>query len=245
MDKRFYLEPHADEATPSPLGRILGPIVLGANDGLVSILGFVTGAYGAIENNLLVFLTGLIATVAAAISMGAGVFLLGRAEREFYLGERAREIREMKELPDVERDEIRQIYRAKGFSGQELERIVQKITSNDKVWLETMMLEELHLVKPTRGNEVRQGFATMASFVVAAAIPLFPYLIVKGILALVVSVVLTASTLFLAGAGKTVITGQSWTRGGLEMVLTGSIAAGVGYLVGLAIAPLTGGTIAL
>ncbi|MBI3335739.1 MAG: VIT1/CCC1 transporter family protein [Candidatus Portnoybacteria bacterium] len=60
----------------------LGDIILGINDGLVSILGFVAGAYGAVENNLLVFITGVIAAAAAALSMGAAVYLARKSERE-------------------------------------------------------------------------------------------------------------------------------------------------------------------
>lgn len=60
----------------------LGDIILGINDGLVSILGFVAGAYGAVENNLLVFITGVAATVAAALSMGSAVYLARKSENE-------------------------------------------------------------------------------------------------------------------------------------------------------------------
>ena len=231
---------HKGEYTPSGIGRYLGEMVLGANDGLVSILGFVAGAYGATQNNFLVFITGVIAMVAASISMGAGVFLSARAEREFYDGEKKRELFEMKELPEAETEEIRQIYKAKGFEGAELESIVKRIVSRDDLWLKTMMLEELHLIEPSSGGEWKSGLATMGAFVAAALVPLLPYLILRDTSAFWVSIMLTIMTLFAAGAVKTWVTGYLWFRAGLEMALVGGAAAGVGYFVGVLLEPFLG-----
>src|SRR5213593_4628363 len=142
---------------------------LGANDGLVSVLTIIAGAAGAATGRA-VLLAGVAALVGGAISMGIGAFVSAKAYRAYFLKELQREVREIQDLPDVERQEIRDIYRGRGFEGDALEMVVETITSNPRVWLRVMMQEELGL---------SQGFAeplgaaaTVAmAFLVGGAVP--------------------------------------------------------------------------
>ena len=115
---------------------------LGANDGLVSVLTLIAGVAGA-DPGRSVLIAGVAALIAGAISMGVGAFVSARAYRAYFLKELRREIREMREVPEVEREEIREVYRARGFHGEGLEMVVRTITSDPKVWLRVMMQEEL------------------------------------------------------------------------------------------------------
>src|SRR5262245_49002818 len=98
--------------------------VLGTSDGLVTVLAFVAGVSASLGNSRLILLAGLAEMFAGAVSMGLGAFLGARAERDLYQREKAREEREIREVPHLEREELREIYRAKGFEGSHLERVV-------------------------------------------------------------------------------------------------------------------------
>ena len=126
-------------------GYNLRDIILGGQDGLVNVLGVILAVATAVSDVRIVLIAGLAATFAESISMAAVAYTSTKAARDFYKAELAREKREMKDMPDLERKEIRIIYARKGFSGALLNSIVKKITSNKRLWLKTMMEEELHL----------------------------------------------------------------------------------------------------
>jgi VIT1/CCC1 family predicted Fe2+/Mn2+ transporter len=126
-------------------GSLIRQIILGGQDGLVNVLGLILGVAGATNDPKLIIIAGLAATAAESISMAAVAYTSSKAQKEHYLKEMEKEKWEMKHLPEVERAEIRLIYMKKGFRGKDLDMIVEHICSNDKLWLETMMTEELGL----------------------------------------------------------------------------------------------------
>src|SRR5437764_767026 len=126
-------------------GERLRNCVFGTSDGLVTVLAFVAGVSASLAQRKLVLLAGLSEMFAGALSMGLGAFLGARAERDLYRRERAREEREVREVPHLERDELRAIYRKKGFEGEGLERVIAVLTADRERWVETMMAEELGL----------------------------------------------------------------------------------------------------
>src|SRR3990170_7827624 len=150
-------------AEPHKLNSSLRDIILGGQDGLVNVLGIVLGLAVASQDLRIILAGGLAATFAESVSMAAVAFTSTRAQQSFYERELAREKREIKEVPEMEIEEIRQIYRKKGFSGKLLEDVVKQITSNEEVWLDEMMKFELGLqpVETTRAfiSSAVVGFA--------------------------------------------------------------------------------------
>ena len=223
---------YLDEAWHSQSGRAIREVTYGATDGLVTSLGFVIGVYGALHDSRLILITGIAGASAGAVSMGFSAYVSSKSQSEFFLAEIERERREMKEMPEKEKDEIRKIYRAKGFHGEELEMVVNRITSKPSVWLRTMMEEELGLIVESFDNSWVVGLMTAASYGAAAFLPILPYAGVAPQSAFPWSVGISIAALFALGAGKTRWTHLSLWKSGLEIVGIGLISALIGYAIG-------------
>lgn len=212
-------------------GEWIRDVTLGANDGLVSILTLLAGVAGAATEANVVLLAGIAGLVAGAISMGVGAYVSAKAYRAFYRKELAREIREMRELPDIERGEIREIYSRRGFQGEILEKVVETITSDPKVWLKVMMTEELGL-SAQFARPLGAAGVVFAAFIVGGAVPVFPFIFLEGLGALGASIVLTIAALLAAGAIRSRFTGERALTAGLELVGMAAVGVGVAYLIG-------------
>ncbi|PIQ82596.1 MAG: hypothetical protein COV76_02890 [Candidatus Omnitrophica bacterium CG11_big_fil_rev_8_21_14_0_20_64_10] len=223
---------YLDEPWHSLGGRMIREVVYGATDGLVTSLGFVIGVFGALADSRIILITGIAECVAGALSMGCSAFISSKSQREFFLAEIERERREIREMPEKERDEIRKIYRAKGFEGEDLEMVVRRITADPKVWLRVMMEEELGLIVDSFDNPWVVGGVTAGSYASAAFLPIIPYLLMPPAGAYLWSVGVSIGVLFLLGAGRTFLTKTPPLKSGLEMLLIGLLAAGVGYGIG-------------
>jgi predicted membrane protein (TIGR00267 family) len=164
--------------------------------------------------------------------MAAVAYTSTKAARDFYRSELEREKREMKEMPDQERKEIRVIYARKGFSGALLNSIVKKITSNKKLWLRTMMEEELHLFPDEYKNPAKDAAIVGIAAVVGSLVPLVAFLFLPVNTAIVGSILLSILVLFLTGYIKGKITIGRPIRSGIEMAVIGMAAAIVGYAIG-------------
>lgn len=164
--------------------------------------------------------------------MAAVAYTSTKAALSYYHSELAQEEKEILEKPKEEIQEIRDIYATKGFRGRMLSGIVNKITSNKRLWAETMMAEELKLT--TTGNEKPLSNAWIvgvASFI-GSIIPLVPFFLFSVKTSINVSVVLCSLVLFSAGAYKAKVTVGKWWKSGLEMLSIGMLAALTGYLIG-------------
>lgn len=223
---------YLDEAWHSPRGRVIREVIYGATDGVVTSLGFAIGVYGALHDSRLILITGIASATAGSLSMGFSAYISSKSQSEFFLAEIDRERREMQEMPEKEREEVRKIYRAKGFRGQELEMVVQRITEDPKVWLRCMMEEELGLVVETFDTPWVVGAITALSYVLAAFLPIVPYALRSPSEAFLWSVGVSIAALFGLGAGKTRLTRLSPWKSGLELMLIGLISALVGYAIG-------------
>lgn len=212
-------------------GASLRNFVFGTSDGLVTVLAFVAGVSASLASRRYVLLAGLSEMFAGAMSMGLGAFLGARAERDLYRRERAREEREVIEVPHLEREELREIYRKKGFEGEQLEKVVDTLTADPGRWVDTMMSEELGLA-PLSDSPLRAGLVVGLSYICAAAIPLLSYLFLDWHPALVVSLVLTSLALAGVGTAKAKFTQRSAWRSALETVLMGLIGTAICYGIG-------------
>src|SRR2546428_979460 len=123
----------------------LRDVILGGQDGLVNMLGIALGVVAAGGSTHVLVVTGIAAAITESISMGAVAYTSFGSDRDFYLAEKRREQNEISSRPEEEREEVREIYEAKGFRGQLLDDVVDTITSNRETWVNTMMNEELHL----------------------------------------------------------------------------------------------------
>ena len=207
-------------------------IILGFQDGLVNTLGLVLGVASAVQNSSIVLISGLVTTFAESVSMGAVAYTSTKAAREFYESQLEREKREIKEIPHMEVQEIKHIYYKKGFRGKQLTAIVKKITSNKKLWLETMMAEELRLFPDDYENPVKSAFVVGISAVIGSLIPVLPFFFLDVKSGMVAALLFSIITLFAIGAVKAKITIGNWKKSGIEMAVVGTLAALVGYLVG-------------
>lgn len=212
----------------------LGDFILGAVDGAVTTFAIVAGGAGAGLSNGVVLVLGLANVLADGVSMAAGNYLKARSDLQ--LLERFRRMEEMhiEQIPQGEREEIRQIYLAKGFSGETLEHIVQVITDDRKRWVDTMLTEEwgLQLQPP---SPWRSGLATLAAFIVAGLVPLLPTMLFLGQHAtdtIVASSVLTGFAFFAIGVIRGRIVDRQPLTAGLETLLIGGAAAVLAFAVG-------------
>jgi len=218
-------------------GGALSDVILGGQDGLVNVLGVILGVAAATPDPAIVLAGGLAATFAESISMSAVAYTSTLADRDFYLAELEREKREVRELPDVEREEIRIVYRAYGLQGDALEQVTQAITSNEAVWLKVMMAEELKLQPVAEGGALRSALIVGAAAIVGSLIPLSPFTLVPlgfltRIVAIFISIGISAVALFVIGAYKARVTVGRPGRSGLQMVMIGIVSALAGYAIG-------------
>ncbi|MBI4149125.1 VIT1/CCC1 transporter family protein [Candidatus Woesearchaeota archaeon] len=223
-------------------GSYVGDFVYGAIDGSVTTFAVVSGVAGASLSPSIVLILGFANLFADGSSMAIGNYLSSKANNEFIRQERQREEWEVQHVPEGEREEIRAIYHAKGFRGKMLEHVTNTITADKKVWVDTMMRDELKLI-PDGNSPVRKGLVTFAAFVSIGVIPLISYIVsyfaaAAQAVAYPISIGLTGAAFFLIGSAKTKVTGQSWWREGLMTLLVGGVAAVISYGVGFALSGL-------
>lgn len=223
---------HEGETEHARSGSLLRDLMLGFNDGLVASFAVTSGVAGAFSNRLVVVMAGLAEMLGGAISMGLAAFISERSAAEFYHNQLRREQEEVERWPELEREEIRVIYRAKGFSGALLDAIVNHITSDPERWCRVMMLEELGLPRPVPGGPLRSGSTVGVSYLAGALVPVLPYLLLDPGPGVALSAVCAALALFTVGAAKTRLTARKWWQSGLETMATGVAAAAVTYAAG-------------
>jgi VIT1/CCC1 family predicted Fe2+/Mn2+ transporter len=211
----------------------MSDVILGGQDGLVNVLGVLLGVAAASQNTRIVLAAGLAATFAESISMAAVAYTSTMASRDFYQKELEREKSEIMEFPEIEEEEVREIYRRKGFKGKILEEIVQVIISDEKIWLDTMMNEELQLSPIDKSKPLRAALIVGFAAIMGSLIPLLPFFFVNISTGIYVSIGVSAVTLFIIGAVKARLTVGNLYKSGIQMAVIGTVSALAGYLVGM------------
>ncbi len=211
----------------------MADIILGGQDGLVNVLGVILGVAAATSDTHIVLVAGLAATFAESISMGAVAYTSTQAEAAFYESERAREYRHIARVPELERQEIYEIYQKKGFGDELLDHIVQTITADQDTWVQVMMAEEHQLSPTDHQHALRAALIVGFSAVIGSLIPLLPFIFLSVKVSIIISILLSALALFMVGAYKAHVTVGRPGKSGLEMAIIGTVSALAGYLVGL------------
>ena len=193
----------------------------------------ILGVAAATQDARIVIAVGLAATFAESISMGAVAYTSTLANDDLYLSERECEYRHIHLAPDVEIEEIRDIYHRKGFEGETLEKIVEVITSNPDVWVNVMMSEEFQMTPPEKSNAFGSALIVGFSALAGSLIPLFPFFFLAVAPSIWISIVIAALTLFVVGVYKARVTVGKPLRSGIQMAVIGTISALAGYVVGL------------
>lgn len=223
---------HHTEQVHAAGGASLRDIMLGLNDGLVASFAVTSGVAGAFTAGSIVVMAGLAEMLGGAVSMGLAAFISARSQVEFYHSEIQRERDEIRRWPEREREEVRAIYRAKGFGGELLDLIVRHITDDPERWSDVMMREELGMAVESFDQPLRSALTVGFSYLAGATVPVLAYFFVPPHEGLIISAAATVVTLFVVGAAKTIITARSWWRSGLESMVTGIAAAAVTYGAG-------------
>jgi VIT1/CCC1 family predicted Fe2+/Mn2+ transporter len=222
-------------------GNALRAAVLGANDGLVSVLSLTMGAAGANLPGHGVLITGIAGLLAGASSMALGEWLSVQSSRELYVHQIKIEKEELENNPAEEAAELALIYQAKGLPETRARELANAIMNTDKSSiLDTLAREELGIdPKELGGSPWEAAITSFFLFSAGAIFPLFPYIFLTGMTAVIVSLSVGALALFLTGAAITLMTGKSVWVSGLRQVLIGLIAAalvyGVGRLIGVSV----------
>ncbi len=223
------------EAHPHPT--LLSDFILGSQDGLVNVLGILLGLSAASANVHIILIAGLAALGAESISMGAVAYTSTLARRRLYLSEVQREQDEMREIPDVEREEVREVLVEWGYTGQDLEDLLDRICRNPRAWIEFMMAFELKLA-PVKETQARDSaLVVFLATVAGSVIPILPFLVPDfALLARVVAaVILAAATLAVVGVYEARTTGGRPFQNAAQMIVIGLAAGFAGFVIGLAL----------
>ncbi|MBI4039288.1 VIT1/CCC1 transporter family protein [Candidatus Daviesbacteria bacterium] len=211
----------------------LSDTILGGQDGLVNVLGLVLGVAAATADSRIILAAGFAAAFAESIAMAGVAYTSRLTEHEHYLAEKAREAQEINQMPQQETEEIRAIFTRKGFVEPLLSQVVGHITSDKKLWLDTMMRDELGLEEKTREGAIQAALVVGISAILGSLIPLVPFFFLASWQAMWLALAISALVLFLVGLYKARVTiGKPW-KSGLQMMTIGITSALAGYLIGL------------
>lgn len=224
----LHAHPHPEDHLTS--SAILQDIVIGLSDGLTVPFALAAGLSGAVQSSDLVITAGLAEVVAGSIAMGLGGYLAGRTEVEHYDAELAREYREVREVPHVERAEVNDLLAEIGLSEATRKLAVEELTADPDQWVRFMMKYELGLEKPDPRQAPKSAATISTAYALGGLIPLSAYfLTATPTEGLGWSAVITLVCLLLFGYLKSRLTGQPPVWGAFKMAGTGALAAAAAY----------------
>ncbi len=232
--KKQLEEHRAEERHGSSLGPYIHDIVYGGNDGIVTTFAVVAGTVGADLPHYVVIILGLANLIADGTSMGTGSYLSIKSEMDHYKRLRKEELDEIEEMPEIERAEIREAYAKKGFSGKDLDTVVNVISSNKNIWADVMMVEEHGMTKDSADKPLFHGVMTFMSFVIFGSIPLLPYVLgLEQDSRFSIAIWSTLVSLIVLGLTRSIVTRERLLRGPIEIVSVGALGAFVAYGIGV------------
>lgn len=218
-------------------GGFLRNAVYGFNDGLTANFGLVMGVLGASVPQHIILVSGVAGLFADALSMGSSGFLAAKSEREVYAHEIAVERDELRLMPDLEEEELALLYQARGVKAGTARQTAREVMRHPERALQEKTQMELG-ISPAGMSPLREGWITGLATAVGAAIPVLPFILLRGAAAVWTAFIISMLAHFGVGAARSVFTGRGALRSGIDMFLVGLGIAGLGYLVGEGISRL-------
>jgi VIT1/CCC1 family predicted Fe2+/Mn2+ transporter len=208
----------------------LTDIVIGMSDGLTVPFALAAGLSGAVSSTGIIIIAGIAEIAAGSIAMGLGGYLAGKTEIDHYNSELKREYREVEQVPEKEKEEVREFFENLGLSQDIQKQAVEEIARDKQKWVDFMMKYELGLDKPDPKRATKSAMNIGLSYVVGGLVPLSPYFFINTpVDALRISVLVTLICLFIFGYFKSRMTGIHPWAGALRVMLIGAVAAGAAF----------------
>jgi vacuolar iron transporter family protein len=227
---RMPITPHIEKHFLA--SALVRDIVIGMADGLTVPFALAAGLSGAVSSTSIIITAGLAEVAAGGLAMGLGGYLAARTDLEHYRSELQREKTEIKQVPESERAEVRQILRAQGLDPALAETVTAALTRDSERWINFMMRFELGLEEPEAGRELKSALTIGGAYVVGGLIPLSPYFFLPTVShALPISIALTLAALLIFGGVKGQMTGVAPVRSALQTAIVGSLAATAAFAI--------------
>jgi vacuolar iron transporter family protein len=227
--------PHVERHFTS--GEIVRDVVIGMSDGLTVPFALAAGLSGAVASTGVIVTAGLAEIAAGSIAMGLGGYLAAKSDAEHYASERSREEMEVREKPEAEAAEVREVLESFGLNADETEPILDALSKRPEAWVDFMMRFELGLEKPNPRRALSSALTIAGAYVAGGFIPLAPYVLsATATTALSFSVVVTLAALALFGYVKGHFTGTGPMRAALQTTLVGGVAAAAAFAIARAVA---------
>ncbi len=226
--------PHQHTETHFQSSDLVTDIVIGMSDGLTVPFALAAGLSGAGNGitTAIVITAGIAEIAAGSIAMGLGGYLAGKTEMEHYDSELKREYWEVDNLPEKEKEEVREVFEQMGLSTQAQELVVNEMVKDKDKWVEFMMRFELGLEKPDPKRARNSALNIGLSYIAGGLVPLTPYFFAatpaEG---LKWSCAITILSLFVFGFFKARVTGQNPWKGAFKVMLIGSAAAAAAFTI--------------
>lgn len=212
-------------------------MVIGMSDGLTVPFALAAGLSGAIANPRFIVIGGLAEIAAGSIAMGLGGYLAARGDAEHYDQEKAREYREIKEIPEEEKAEVSRVFQDYGLPADESARVSEALSQHPDAWVDFMMRFELGLEEPDPKRAVTSAATIAGAYVVGGMIPLSPYVILASATrGLEFSAIVTLAALGIFGYIKGKYTGERAWRSGIQTMVIGGVAAAAAFALAKLIA---------
>lgn len=222
----FHVEKHLKSSD------FITDVVIGMSDGLTVPFALAAGVSSAVSSNKIVTTAGIAEIIAGSIAMGLGGYLAGKTEWDHYKSEMTKEYYEVDNMPEVEKEEIKEIFASYGFSDASQYILAEELAKDKDKWVKFMMKFELGLEQPDPKRASKSAVTIGTSYIAGGLIPLSPYFFTptptEG---LKISVVATLFCLFLFGAFKSKVTGQPIFSGAIKVMIIGALAATAAFAV--------------
>lgn len=214
-------------------GNFLRDIVFGANDGVVTAIGFLVGIASSIAQQNVIIIAGILEIIAGSASMALGNYLAVKSQKEHYDAMEKVERWEMENKPDVERKELQEIYTNMGFDKEAAEILTKKVTSNKELWLKVMMRDELGMSEKESNRPVVSGLVIGVFYLLGGIPPILPFIFVTPVTrALLMSIIISLVVMVFIGVIRWYLNKGSLSRKLTETVVIGVLAAFIGFLAG-------------
>ena len=215
---------------------VVRDLVIGMSDGLTVPFALAAGLSGAVISTGIIVTAGLAEIVAGSIAMGLGGYLAAKSDVEHYASEHAREHLEVAEKPEVELEEVAEVFQSYGLTKEEIAPVLKALAARPHAWVDFMMRFELGLEKPEEKRTLTSAVTIGGAYIFGGLIPLAPYMVLSSAgAALWLSVIVTLLALLAFGFIKGRFTGTRPIRSALQTALIGGLAAGAAFLIAKAI----------